>query len=94
MKIRRCIPCQNGYDHLEAACYNKQAEEAKSRTHSQNTQNIQILKKEFTTPVEQEKKSVIYVQEELIEIDDAEVLMRCLSTKESVQIKSPIRKRA
>ena len=79
---------------MEAACYNKQAEEANSRSHSQNTQNIQILKKEFTTPVEQEKKSVINVQEELSEIDDAKVLMRCFYTKESVQIKSPIRKRA
>ncbi len=49
--VKSCNYCGR-YDHSAAACYKKQADEARARNQIQNTQKVQILKKDIVTPVE------------------------------------------
>jgi len=44
------------YGHSAEACFKKQADEARARYQKDTTQ-VQILKKEVVTPVEQKKNS-------------------------------------
>ena len=82
--VKSCNYCGR-YGHSEAACHKKQADEARSRNHKQNTQKVQILKKEVVTPAEQKEKPIMYVQEEVSEQEDEKVLMKRSATGEPVQ---------
>ncbi len=73
------------YGHSEAACYKKQADKATVRNRSQNTQKVQILKKEVATSVDQKEKSVMYFQEEVSEHEGDKVLMKRFATGDPVQ---------
>ncbi len=56
---------------MEATVIRKQrADEARARAQNQNTQKVQILKKEVVTPVDQKERSNMYVQEEVSEQED------------------------
>ncbi len=70
---------------MEAAYDKKQAEEIRTSIQNQNTQKVQILKKEVVTPVQQKEKTFMYVLEKASEQEDAEVLMKSFATGEPVQ---------
>ena len=89
------------YGHTEAACYKKQADEAKCKAvedKSKESSPKTILKKEFGQEAEEKKKPIMFVQELETHEDEEEVLMKRHTTGEPAQkhtrIEEPVREDA
>ena len=83
------------YGHIEAVCYKKQADEARSKADEDKAKEgfpKTLLKKKVEPEAEEEKKPIMFFQETETQNIEEEVLMKLLATGEPAQKHNHIEK--